>query len=249
MTIGIIGAGGSGQTLAKRLPSAGMDAVISNSRGPDSLSGLVRDLGTTLTAVSGQESARPDIVIVAVPWKHLPKALSGLPGWDGRIVIDPTNPLRPPDFEVPDLVDERPAGLWPTSFPLHALVQRAGSALRMNAKRFRRELEDSPALRRRLNRYLYVLMSQLAQTAACTRFHAVEARLARWLLMTHDRAGSDAFYLTQDFLSHLLGVRRVGATKAAGSLQMVSWVLPLCFQRLVAVAPAVRKSLAGARRA
>jgi CRP-like cAMP-binding protein len=103
--------------------------------------------------------------------------------------------------------------------PLHALVQGAGPALRINADQFHRELEDIPALQQGLNRYLYVLLSQLAQTAACTRYHVVEARLARWLLMTHDRARSDEFYLTQDFLSHMLGVRRVGVTKAAGSLQ------------------------------
>jgi CRP-like cAMP-binding protein len=103
--------------------------------------------------------------------------------------------------------------------PVRALVQGAGKALRMNATRFRREFKRSPLLQRGLFTYLNALMAQITQTAACNRFHRIDGRLARWLLMTSDRVRSDRFELTQDFLSHMLGVRRVGVTEAASALQ------------------------------
>lgn len=103
--------------------------------------------------------------------------------------------------------------------PMSALVQGSGKALRMSATQLRRELHAAPALMNQLNRYVYVVLEQLAKTAACIHFHETEPRLARWLLMTHDRTHADQLHLTQEFLADMLGVRRSSVTVAAGSLQ------------------------------
>ena len=102
---------------------------------------------------------------------------------------------------------------------VRALVQGAGTALRMESARFSREIGRSPQLQIGVHRYANALMAQVSQTAACNRFHVVVARLARWLLMTRDRVRTGEFRLTHEFLSHMLGVRRVGVTAAARTLQ------------------------------
>jgi len=102
---------------------------------------------------------------------------------------------------------------------VRALVQGTGTAMRMNAARFRKEFRKSVPLQRELYRFIHAKLAQARQTAACNRFHRVEARLARWLLMTRDRVRSDQFLLTHAFLADMLGVRRVGVSLAAGALQ------------------------------
>lgn len=103
--------------------------------------------------------------------------------------------------------------------PLHALVQGSGAARRVPIRAFRSELERCVPLQRVIGRYVYVLMTQLASSAACTRFHQIDARLGRWLLMMQDRAHEDTFGVTHEFLAYMLGVRRVGITSAAVALQ------------------------------
>jgi CRP-like cAMP-binding protein len=102
---------------------------------------------------------------------------------------------------------------------VRALVQGAGSALRMPAVPFRVEFDRNAPLQDALHRYTYALMAQISQTAACNRFHDAEQRLARWLLMTRDRVGSDEFVLTHQFLAHMLGLRREGVSEAASELR------------------------------
>ncbi|MFN2480269.1 MAG: Crp/Fnr family transcriptional regulator [Pyrinomonadaceae bacterium] len=102
---------------------------------------------------------------------------------------------------------------------VRGLVQGAGGAKRMKAAPLRREDGGGGALHKLLHLYTHSLLTQISQSAACNRFHQASARLARWLLMTHDRVEGDEFRLTQEFISNMLGVRREQVTLAAGALQ------------------------------
>jgi hypothetical protein len=112
-----------------------------------------------------------------------------------------------------------------TVSPVHARVEGSGSAWRMGAHAFRRELARTPALRDCVDRYVYVTMAQLMRNSGCNRFHVVLQRVARRLLMASDRAHSPTFHITHEFLASVLGVRRVGVTVAASALQKKNLIL------------------------
>jgi CRP-like cAMP-binding protein len=183
-------------------------------------------------------------VLAALPRKSYLRLLPGLVPVElgfGEVLYEPGKPIKDVYFPNQSLVSLLtlveghlalevglvgregmvgiPLALGIDASPVRALVQGAGPALRMNAAGFRRELGRSPPLQRELHRYVYTLMAQISQTAGCNRFHVVQARLARWLLMTRDRVRSGEFRMTHQFLSHMLGVRRVGVTQAASALQ------------------------------
>jgi 8-hydroxy-5-deazaflavin:NADPH oxidoreductase len=103
MSIGIIGSGAIGSNFARALARAGIEATIANSRGPQSLKDLVEELGPSIKAGTREAAASADIVLVAVNWTKLPKALAELPAWNGRVVIDANNPIEAPLFQPIDL--------------------------------------------------------------------------------------------------------------------------------------------------
>lgn len=159
----------------------------------------------------------------------------------GDVLVEAGRPLRHAYFPVAGLISllapEQPAGVLELTMigregmlgatlvlgvgtaPLQALVQARGEALRVSATELQRQIAAAPALRRLVSRYCYDSVLALAQSAPCVHYHAIEARLARWLLMTHDRVNAAPLELTQAYLGRMLGTRRVGVTHAAGALQ------------------------------
>ncbi len=160
----------------------------------------------------------------------------------GKVLCEPDRPFRYLYFPVSGLISlvttlgsHRPLELalignegmlgatqvlGVSAAPSRAVVQGGGSALRISPAQLRKALPECPRLLSTLKRYLYVVMVQLSQSVACGRFHEVEPRLARWLLMSHDRAHSDQLQLTHEYLADMLGVRRSGVSVAAGALQL-----------------------------
>jgi CRP-like cAMP-binding protein len=141
----------------------------------------------------------------------------------GSILSLTTSSKESPVLEVGMVGSEGMLGLQVVlsvdSVPLQASVRGPGTAWRVATEPFNRELAGSRALRQCLYGYLQVTMLQLTSQARCVRFHPINQRLARWLLMTHDRVHADSFSVTQALMAHMLGVRRVGIAKAAGAFQ------------------------------
>jgi CRP-like cAMP-binding protein len=192
----------------------------------------------------GERTAPANQILTGLPPRELQQLLLLLEPVSlafGQVLYQPGVPIRHVYFPLDCLVslltevDRRRTlevgmvgaeGMTGMSLPLgiahsdvRALVQGAGEALRLPAAALTSAFNRSSALRKALLLYAHSLMAQISQTAACNRFHDSEERLARWLLMTADRVGSGDFALTQEFLAHMLGLRRVGVTEAAGQLK------------------------------
>jgi CRP-like cAMP-binding protein len=128
-----------------------------------------------------------------------------------------------PQMEMATIGKEGVVGAWEVfqgqgSMGLN-LIQIPGVALRIEAGAFKELISARPAMQQLLHQHLYALLRQILYGAGCNRLHSMEERCARWLLMTHDRAGQDTFPLTQEFLSHMLGVRRATVNVATGMLK------------------------------
>ena len=108
--------------------------------------------------------------------------------------------------------------------PVEAFVQGEGTALRLDAAVLRQAMDENRSLRTLLLRYAMAFSMQVTMTAACNSRHLIEQRLARWLLMAHDRSVGDVFPMTHEFMSLMLGVRRAGVTVAAGGLQRAGYI-------------------------
>lgn len=112
-----------------------------------------------------------------------------------------------------------PLFLGASETPIHTLMQIPGESMRMSARAFREAIDRLPSLRNVMRLYAESTVSSMAWWVACNRVHEIEQRMARWLLMSHDRVLGDTFYLTHEFLAQMMGVRRASVTETAGRFQ------------------------------
>jgi 8-hydroxy-5-deazaflavin:NADPH oxidoreductase len=130
MKIGIIGAGGIGQAFAAQVVKAGYEVIVSNSRGPESLAEVVSQLGAHAVAGTRQDAAQADVVVLSVNWLHVTAALSGLPAWNGRILIDATNPVLQPGFRLAELNGSTSSEIVASLAPGARVVKTGNTLLR-----------------------------------------------------------------------------------------------------------------------
>jgi len=130
MKIGIIGAGGIGQAFAAQVVRAGYEVIVSNSRGPESLAEVVKQLGPRAVAGTRQDAAHADVVLLSVNWPHVRAALSDLPAWNGRILIDATNPVLQPGFRLAELNGNTSSEIVASLAPDARVVKTGNTLLR-----------------------------------------------------------------------------------------------------------------------
>ncbi len=183
--------------LLRLAPAAELEALQALfERGPLALDEIVVAANRPVEHVHFVESGTVSMITVMDDWTQIEVGLVGPEGFVGL-----------------------PALLGSPTSPLEGLVQVGGESLRMAAGVFLEALAGLPGLRGLLLRYVDAFHVQVSQSAACNVRHNIEQRLARWMLMAHDRSDKDSFAMTQEFLSHMLGVQRPGVTLALGTLR------------------------------
>jgi len=202
------------QTQQQESPEPKMNRILQKLDAEDRNALIAR--GTVVQLKFGKRLYRQDEPIYAV---YFPQScmVSLLVSFNGKAQMEMATVGREGVVGAAELLQNQGAiGL--------SIIQIPGAAIRIPADSFLKELTARPLLEKAMHRHLYALTGQILHGAACNRLHSMEERCARWLLMTHDRASQDSFPLTQEFLSHMLGVRRATVNVATGMLKKAGFI-------------------------